>query len=1175
MKRLVKALQQFLILSTGLFPTQLLMGQSNNPHAEAINRYHTSPKAAEIFKHGNVPVNLSSGQVQYGIPIYSIQVGNFQWPIGLNYAYNGLLLEAKPSEVGLGWNLSGGGAVVRQVRGLPDEHMRGYWGSSSRRSYIESFVNPGDIPLTIVKDFVSGLYDSEPDKFSVNAGSLNVSFYLSGTNDPGGCPFQAIVVTPNQENAKICFSWQVIEVTDANGVKYTFDAIEQNSFSSSHFENMEQMQNYPSAWQLSQITLLNGDLIEFGYDSKTMQAFSHSETLNRTASALGETIAIDCASLGGTSNTNYQSVEHFKELSYSKSYSASMIDARYLTDISWNEGSIVFERNGGESNIEVPRVSAIQIRDTQKQAISDFQLLYDNSQGRTLLKKVVRNEEEHYQFTYNPVYTPYITQPHTGSVLNPGQNPYAQDFWGFANGQANPSAIPEKGGKRMPKFTVASQGALTKIVYPTGGRTEIVYEPNQVQLSHNDFIAFEPDAPNQNFSASLVNPPLNQPFQKSYSITFNKSTFAKISHGGFVKGTSSYLNLSFGPDETPCNCETYYSYAPQQRLLYPERTPQFRPSFGLGLTGDNIQPNCAGFTSCDIQSDPNWILISPGTYTLEVSGYNAEALSYYLYIDYYLPTPANSDYHNVDAAGIRVAKTLDCDETTGCIEKNYKYVLEDGLSSGVYLSKIDYQYSFHIYDAHDCRIYSEIPAAPLFFPYDMQAISYNFRTLNSLEFSGGSPVYYNRVETISGDGTKTGKEVKYFQNSTYGFTGLYPYVPLPHNPINGAVWKAEAFKYASGFEKLTETEFLQAVQSPALNLALFPDGLVFGIANEYRYTPLWDANYFMNILETEGYLYNKYEVEKPTKLLVLNEKNSFLPEGFITETTNTYNNRLQQTTTTVRDSKGSLYKTKSYYPPDILDPGYAELVAINNISVPIKTEKYKDDALQESSQIFFQKWFTAPKPIVEPVRVEVTRGGNTTVEASMIGYTSRGKIKEFLPISGVRSSLFWGHNQTFPIASVTGAASNEIFFTSFETDEGNSNVGNSLVGESHAGSLSRTNFTYTLSGLTPGKNYILSYWKKETVGWVLNTVNVQLAANVTSYQINLTGQVDDVRFYPVGAQMITYTYKPLVGVTSISDPSNQIQYYEYDLKGRLNVVRDANKYIVQHTNYHYVTPPQN
>jgi len=56
---------------------------------------------------------------------------------------------------------------------------------------------------------------------------------------------------------------------------------------------------------------------------------------------------------------------------------------------------------------------------------------------------------------------------------------------------------------------------------------------------------------------------------------------------------------------------------------------------------------------------------------------------------------------------------------------------------------------------------------------------------------------------------------------------------------------------------------------------------------------------------------------------------------------------------------------------------------------------------------------------------------------------------------------------------------------------------------------------------------------------------------------------------PAGALMQTFTYDPLVGVTSTCSANNTIAYYEYDGLGRLTVVRDGNRNIVRQYQYKY------
>lgn len=63
--------------------------------------------------------------------------------------------------------------------------------------------------------------------------------------------------------------------------------------------------------------------------------------------------------------------------------------------------------------------------------------------------------------------------------------------------------------------------------------------------------------------------------------------------------------------------------------------------------------------------------------------------------------------------------------------------------------------------------------------------------------------------------------------------------------------------------------------------------------------------------------------------------------------------------------------------------------------------------------------------------------------------------------------------------------------------------------------------------------------------------------------------IDDVRFYPLDAQMKTYTYNPLFGLTSETNPNNEMTTYEYDVFGRQKLVRDLNGNILLKNEYNY------
>jgi hypothetical protein len=56
---------------------------------------------------------------------------------------------------------------------------------------------------------------------------------------------------------------------------------------------------------------------------------------------------------------------------------------------------------------------------------------------------------------------------------------------------------------------------------------------------------------------------------------------------------------------------------------------------------------------------------------------------------------------------------------------------------------------------------------------------------------------------------------------------------------------------------------------------------------------------------------------------------------------------------------------------------------------------------------------------------------------------------------------------------------------------------------------------------------------------------------------------------PANALVTTYTYSPLIGITSITDPKNLISTYHYDTMGRLENIKDQDGNIIQNNTYKY------
>jgi hypothetical protein len=80
--------------------------------------------SSSFSKFVDIPVSHYTGVPQITIPLTTVKEGPLEVPISLAYHSSGVKVGEVSSEIGLGWQLVGAGAIYRNVRGMMDEETR-------------------------------------------------------------------------------------------------------------------------------------------------------------------------------------------------------------------------------------------------------------------------------------------------------------------------------------------------------------------------------------------------------------------------------------------------------------------------------------------------------------------------------------------------------------------------------------------------------------------------------------------------------------------------------------------------------------------------------------------------------------------------------------------------------------------------------------------------------------------------------------------------------------------------------------------------------------------------------------------------------------------------------------------------------------------------------------------
>lgn len=234
---------------------------------------------------------------------------------------------------------------------------------------------------------------------------------------------------------------------------------------------------------------------------------------------------------------------------------------------------------------------------------------------------------------------------------------------------------------------------------------------------------------------------------------------------------------------------------------------------------------------------------------------------------------------------------------------------------------------------------------------------------------------------------------------------------------------------------------------------------------------------------------------------------------------------------------------------------------------------------------------SAPLPLSSFTQSYINGSGDFVMDAhykekvELTSYDQFNNLLQSQQTNNIPTCYLWNYNKTYPVAEISNASYASVAATSFEGDgKGNwtYNSAGVIAGEGITGNKAFSLGSYSIdhTALSASEVYTMTYWLKNGTGsvslggssiktangWTLFSTTV---TGVTSLSITGSGAIDELRLYPQKAQMITYTFDPLIGMTSKCDEGNVITYYKYDSQLRLRQIEDQDKKILKVIDYKF------
>ena len=1104
----------------------------------AINVLPPGPNAAALGRYGDIPVGHYTGVPSIFVPMYVLEGAHgLSVPVGLNYHASGIRVDDIGSWVGLGWSLDCGGVVTRSVHGTADDGPTGYLRTRTGNlidDYLDNKLSP-NARYNLETKASDGKIDLEPDIYTFNFVGHTGQFVFDHKGQPRLIPQQGLSIEQRSDTSGF-------KITDEIGTVYQFLDAEESE--SNYVPNgwRYNPENYTSSWYLTRITPLVGPSIKFIYG--VPRAITFPTNVNENKSVLIDfEQTVPSQNGGGIPLGRITPYRTWTNLTVWTIALQRVVSADQTIDLYSSQQTSV---------TGATQLDSIVINSVSERRIKQYAFRYEQQNDRLFLLQVQEQgaNQEHkppYLFAYNGAIPALYTdaQDHWGyyNRNNPGLGRVPTAALTVGSNSSGFSTIPRylvvSGANRSPDATLAQAGILKTITYPTGGTTKFDYELN-----------------NFGYINSRANPV--QIITRPRRVSARGSNLVEHDSAQFRLATDQVVHFTTSLDIGPP--DRAGSFVSSATVTYKCLSCDVATRLGLPYIADNSTGN----RSHDI-------MLPRGTYRI--------------YSEYLDPRPSTSGFASIQAyfqdstgttpnivsGGLRIRRIQSRPSANAPVQtKEYRYQLatDTARSSGCSVSGIPtYRYNYKVKTR-------ELLPPPNSLASSLEFINrYTMLTSNSCGQAGltqGAPVGYSEVTEFDGVDGVNGKTVYKFSTAIMypdnGNSNYFPFAPSSsYDYRRGKQLNLSVFKRnGNNFDKLSRTINQYSIPrqvSPSNSATLLASriiGLKLGRTmddvadNETAAGPSGFSHQpFPDEFDARKYFYTSEWIH-PTRTLVRHYESADTTHFTETSTTLRYDNPLHYQLSGIeqRGTSDEVFVTRFRYPLDFTvgttvnlpepSASIALLTGKHMLSALIEKQYWHrigtDSVLVNAQLVHYggilpkRTWqLIVPTPIgsgsfsAASVDPNGTLSQDARYREQLIfeRYDAHGNTLQQRQVSDVPISYLWGYNAVYPIAAVKNARYVELVAV----------LGQPLIDE--------------LAGATPG-------------------TDVQVRAKLSSLRTATALK---------NAQITTYTYAPLVGITSQTDPSGRTITYEYDGLGRLIRTRDERGRVLSQQQYHYARRP--